>query len=311
MESLTMKKYITPLEHLHACSQGEISSGKAIKGIGADGFRQLLDLMIELEIPLPRDRGQEDIVKKEIKDVAPIFKKLPEEAKKENCRAGTSGDKSIIKLVIPDSGPLISLAKIDRLDILQCLQCPVVVIDTVKIEILEGPTDAPDVEVLKQWFEDGKNRIRIQDTTYGHFVKQNRELLKQNQELLAMIPEKQDSKTGMRLRMKNSGEFSIKELSDTMSLTMSDEDTILVLFENNDVREMHFRDNVHLISNWSYIQSLENFGMIPSAADIFDKIEKTGRIPARNPFEKIHQDKGSTDDLRKVIDIPSDPVNQM
>ena len=74
---------------------------------------------------------------------------------------------------------------------------------------------------------------------------------------------------------------------------------------------MHFRDNVYLISNWSCIQLLENFGVIPSAADIFDQIEKTGRIPAGKPFEKMHQDKSSTDDLRKVIDITPDQVNRM
>ena len=76
------EKTYPPLEHLHAYSQGEISSGAAIRGIGVDGFRQLLELMIELEIPLPRDRGQEDIVKKEIEDATPIFKKQFELIKK-------------------------------------------------------------------------------------------------------------------------------------------------------------------------------------------------------------------------------------
>ena len=65
----------------------------------------------------------------------------------------------MIRLVIPDSGPLISLAKIDRLDLLDRIKCPITIIDVVKKEVLDGPSDANDVQLLEKWFEQGKNRI--------------------------------------------------------------------------------------------------------------------------------------------------------
>ena len=65
----------------------------------------------------------------------------------------------MIRLVIPDSGPFISLAKIDRLDLLDRFKCPITIIDVVKKEVLDGPSDANDVQLLEKWFEQGKNRI--------------------------------------------------------------------------------------------------------------------------------------------------------
>ena len=114
-----------------------------------------------------------------------------------------------------------------------------------------------------------------------------------------MIPEKQGSGMGMRLMMKNSGELSIRKFADNLRSTIMDENTLLILFEAIGVRNMLFGDHVHLMSNWSFIKTLENFGIVSSADELFDEMEKTERIPPRQPseWELRSKGKGSKDEL--------------
>jgi hypothetical protein len=48
-----------------------------------------------------------------------------------------------VDLIIPDSGPLISLAHANRLDLIEVFDRPIVIADIVKLECLKKPT-APD-----------------------------------------------------------------------------------------------------------------------------------------------------------------------
>ena len=71
-----MKTLITTADYLNAYSRGQISSGDVIRGLDMEGgFRELLELMSELELPLPRGQGEEDIVRKEVENAVPILKK--------------------------------------------------------------------------------------------------------------------------------------------------------------------------------------------------------------------------------------------
>ena len=70
-----MKKLITTADHLKAYSRGEISSRDAINGIGASGYRELLHVMCDCGIPLPRGNGQERDVAAEVEDVVPLLKR--------------------------------------------------------------------------------------------------------------------------------------------------------------------------------------------------------------------------------------------
>lgn len=56
-----------------------------------------------------------------------------------------------IDLIIPDSGPLISLAHAGRLDLVLVFDRPVVVADIVKLECLKKP-GSPDHTALVDWF---------------------------------------------------------------------------------------------------------------------------------------------------------------
>lgn len=185
----------------------------------------------------------------------------------------------MIRLVIPDSGPLISLARIDRLDLIDRFRCPILITDVVEMELLDGPEDSPDTPVLQGWLENRGNRIQTVETTYG-------QLLKQNRELLALLPAEQRRAQKRRFSVKNAGELSIREFSDEVRNALSADDSVLVLFEDRKVRMMSFGDHVHMMSSWSLAKAVEHLGLIPSAEELFDRIEETGRRPPRDPFER-------------------------
>ena len=185
----------------------------------------------------------------------------------------------MLRLVIPDSGPLISLVRIGRLDLVDRFRCPILITDVVEMELLDGPEDGPDKPVFQEWLGNRGNRIQTIETTYG-------QLLRQNRELLALLPPEQQKFQKRRFKVKNAGELSIREFSDEVRNTLSDKDSVLVLFEDRKVRTMSFGDHVHMMSSWSLAKAVEHLGLIPSAEELFDQIERTGRTPPRDPFER-------------------------
>ena len=82
-----MKTLVTIPDYLVAYSRGEISSGEAIRGIDAFEkyevfeFRELLDLTLKVGLSLPRNRGREDISRKEVEAALPILRKQLELAR--------------------------------------------------------------------------------------------------------------------------------------------------------------------------------------------------------------------------------------
>jgi len=70
---------------------------------------------------------------------------------------------STVDLIIPDSGPLISLAHARRLDLVLVFERPDVIADIVQLECLKKP-GSPDHDILTDWFARMGNQIRIEDT---------------------------------------------------------------------------------------------------------------------------------------------------
>lgn len=58
-------------------------------------------------------------------------------------------------MVTPDSGPLISFGKIDRMDLIGRLKRPIIITDVVQMEITDGPDDATNARVLADWMQQG------------------------------------------------------------------------------------------------------------------------------------------------------------
>lgn len=68
-----MKKLITAAEFLQAYSEGRIGSREAMRGIGVDSFRDLLNAMADCGWRLPRGRGREDEVEREVTEALPML----------------------------------------------------------------------------------------------------------------------------------------------------------------------------------------------------------------------------------------------
>ena len=64
---------ITAAEFLRAYSEGRIGSHEAIRGTGATGFSDLLDVMTECGFSLPRGKGREDEVEREVAEALPML----------------------------------------------------------------------------------------------------------------------------------------------------------------------------------------------------------------------------------------------
>ena len=66
----------------------------------------------------------------------------------------------MIQTVIPDTGPLISLARIDRLDLLDGLNSQILITDAVEFGFMNGREDTPDLANIEDWIARGGNRLR-------------------------------------------------------------------------------------------------------------------------------------------------------
>ena len=182
-----------------------------------------------------------------------------------------------LELAIPDSGPLMSLGRIDRLDLLDRFNCPIVITDMVVYEVLRGMPGAPDAMTFRDWFRKGGNRIQTIETSIGLLWN-------------ALPPDQQ----ALRKRIKDAGETSIWQFSNTLRDTMGASDYGLLLFEDNQVKNMDFGPRIAKITTWSFLIGMERMGVIPSAEALRQELSSAGRDIQRDPFER-HAASAETD----------------
>jgi hypothetical protein len=151
-------------------------------------------------------------------------------------------------LLVPDAGPLFSLAAADLLPVL--LKAELVVTDIVKQETFDRgrlPGASPEAIALGAFFAKHAQQIRIQETTIG---------------TLLAVARRADPKA----QLPNAGELSIQSF--LISLRSVDPEVrALVLFEDAwFVRSvMVLPSNCTLISTSAFLANLERAGLIESA----------------------------------------------
>ena len=69
-----MTKLITTSQFLQAYSEGSIGPEEAIRGIGGLGYSHLFDSMARHDFPLPRGRGREKEIAKEVREGLPVLR---------------------------------------------------------------------------------------------------------------------------------------------------------------------------------------------------------------------------------------------
>jgi len=158
--------------------------------------------------------------------------------------------------LLPDAGPLITLAYADALDLLFKPGWPIVLVDMVLHEVTRNQT--PTSEKLAQWAASGQVSVRATRTFRHH------------QQSLAADP--------AAARTANLGELAIQETMNDFALDQPRQ-TGVFLFEDHKIARASFLlpDNCRKISTRAYLLFLEQQGWLESAADIERRAIQAGR----------------------------------
>jgi hypothetical protein len=170
-------------------------------------------------------------------------------------------------VLLPDAGPLITLAYADALDLLFKPGWPIVLVDMVRHELTRSQT--PTSEKLAQWIAAnvGASKLSIRTTrTFQH-----------HQQSLAANP--------TAVRNANLGELAIQETMNDFTLDQPQK-TGVFLFEDHKIARTSFLlpDNCRKISTRAYLLFLEQQGWLESAAEIERRAILAGRNFSRLRF---------------------------
>jgi len=159
-------------------------------------------------------------------------------------------------VLLPDAGPLITLAYADALDLLFRPGWPFVLVDMVLHEVTRNQT--PTSEKLAQWATAGQVSVRTTRTFQHH------------RQMLAASP--------AAARTANLGELAIQETMNDFALDQPPQ-TGVFLFEDHKIARASFLlpDNCRKISTRAYLMFLEQQGWLESAADIERRAIQAGR----------------------------------
>ncbi|MFA6313270.1 MAG: hypothetical protein WCV99_19415 [Sterolibacterium sp.] len=158
--------------------------------------------------------------------------------------------------LLPDAGPLITLAYADALDLLFKPGWPIVLVDMVLHEVTRNQT--PTSEKLAQWAASGQVSVRATRS------------FQQHRQTLAANP--------AAARTANLGELAIQETMNDFALDQPPQ-TGVFLFEDHKIARTSFLlpDNCRKISTRAYLMFLEQQGWLESAADIERRAIQAGR----------------------------------
>ena len=163
--------------------------------------------------------------------------------------------------LLPDAGPLITLAYADALDLLFKPGWPIMLVDMVLHEVTRNQT--PTSEKLAQWAASGRVSVRT-TRTFQHY-----------RQTLAANP--------AAARTANLGELAIQETINDFALEAFNpgqpQQTSVFLFEDHKIARASFLlpDNCRKISTRAYLLFLEQQGWLASAADIERRAIQAGR----------------------------------
>lgn len=191
-----------------------------------------------------------------------------------------------VDLIIPDSGPLISLAHARRLDLVLVFERPVVIADIVKLECLKKP-GSPDHDVLATWFERMGNRIRIEDTGMKGVYEAALERERSGEEARATS---------------GYGDAAFAYMLRRIDLIAGADAIPLVLLEDSKAaRSLQRYDRAHILSTRTWLNSLERAQVIPSADQVIEQMKHAGRDLSTVQVDRPGQDEDFRSDWLRHI----------
>jgi hypothetical protein len=171
-----------------------------------------------------------------------------------------------VAVIIPDASPVLTLARIDRLDLFETFSAPIQIVDQVHYEVTKTVND-PEGRVAA-WLKRMGNQIAIIETNVGVGFQTRR----------ARDP----STPGGNL-----GEIAVDEYATQLALAASPTFVPLVLFEDPDVLETRIArlPRVHLLNTAAWIRALADEGIIPDGVQLLDAIDAQRKSPMM-PLER-------------------------
>jgi hypothetical protein len=171
-----------------------------------------------------------------------------------------------VAVVIPDSSPVLTLARIGRVDLLAYFSVPIKIVDQVYYEVTK-PENDPDGHVASA-LRRLHNQIDIVETNVGVGFKTRH----------ALNPAEAS---------RNLGEIAVDEFATMLARTSGPAFIPLVLFEDPDVLELRIArlKDVHLLNTTGWLLTLHREGLLPEAIDLVAEINATRKTPMV-PFEK-------------------------
>lgn len=171
-----------------------------------------------------------------------------------------------IALIIPDASPVLTLARIDRLDLVMAFDVPIKIVDQVHYEITKPGNDTQGR--VAAFLSRYGNHIEIVETVVGVGFKT----------LLGRDPDTPSS---------NLGEAAVSEYARRLAKTSGPSFVPLVLFEDPDILSLPIATlaNVHLLNTTGWLEALHNDSIVPDARDVIDQINAGRRTPMR-PYDQ-------------------------
>lgn len=172
-----------------------------------------------------------------------------------------------IAVIITDASPVLTLARIGRLDLLGSFAVPVRIVDQVYYEVTK-PENDPKGEVAAS-LKRLHNQIEIVETLIGFAFRTKTE-------------------RGERPRSANLGEVAVDEYATALAYSSGPNFVPLVLFEDPDVMDLRITrlKGVHLLNTAAWLLTLHREGLLPEALALVEQINATRKAPMV-PFEKV------------------------
>lgn len=172
-----------------------------------------------------------------------------------------------VAVIIPDASPVLTLARIGRVDLLGHFTVPIKIVDQVHYEITK-PRNDPIGEVALALAR-LHNQIEIVETNVGVGFQTRRS--------------RNAQESGANL-----GEIAVDEYATSLARTSSPNFVPLVLFEDPDVLELRIArlKGVHLLNTTGWLMTLHREGLLLEGLDLVEQINATRKTPML-PFEKV------------------------
>jgi hypothetical protein len=173
-------------------------------------------------------------------------------------------------VLLPDAGPLITLAYADALDLLFKPGWPVVLVDMVLHEVTRNQT--PTSGKLAQWVAAGQ--VVAGQVVAGQISTRTTRTFQHHQQMPAANPAARTANLGELAIQETMNDFALEELN-----TGQPQQTGAFLFEDHKIAGASFLlpDNCRKISTRAYLLFLEQQGWLVSATDIERQAVQAGR----------------------------------